>query len=81
MKPISLTRVRKFLQLVQFNPNLPGPIKIISDVNNPDYFENRAIEFIREAEFDYRQNYDEKIIYAIRLLILARETRIDKNKK
>ena len=33
-----------------FDPRAVGPMKIIVDLNNPEYYEARAIEFIQEAK-------------------------------
>lgn len=87
MKP-KYTQICEFLRRCFFNPNKPGPLSIIADIGNPNYYEMRAIEFIKEAPECYikeqtiaaqtklaMQEYDDKIIKAIKLLVLARETR------
>jgi len=86
MKP-KYTNICAFLRKCFFNPNKLGPLKIISDIGNADYYEQRAIEFIKEAPLchgkatisqtfkEALENYDDKIIKAIQLLSLARETR------
>ncbi len=80
MMKITYTSIKSFLNKCVFNPKKPGPLSIISDIGNPDYYERRATEYIKEAgilETRLRSNlpyYDDKIIKAIQLLCLARET-------
>jgi beta-N-acetylglucosaminidase len=75
-KKITYTGIEKFLIRCKWNPKNPGTLKIISDVGNPDYYENRAKEFISEAsKIKDKEEYDKNIINAVRLLVLARETR------
>lgn len=72
MKKITVKQIRSFLSTCKFNPNEPGPLKIILETNNPNYYEMRAIEFIREARASFNlKDYEEKIQKAIQLLILA----------
>ena len=61
-----------------------GPIKVIVELNDPQYCETRAIEFIKEAQHSLGfgdgsqsneqqlQLYNERIANAISLLGLAR---------
>jgi hypothetical protein len=88
---ITYTSISRFIKSCIFNPRLNGPLKIISEIDNPDYYENRAIEFIREAQQHLRiqeemkkldsnfiidlKQYDDIIIKTIQLLALSRETR------
>ncbi len=74
---ITYTDIRSFLNRCVFNPKKIGPLSIIADVGNPDYFELRACEFIKESQHNtiHLRDYDDKIIKAIQLLCLARETR------
>lgn len=80
-KKITYNGIEKFLIRCKFNPKNHGSLKIISDVGNPLYYEQRAVEFIQEASnlmnSEYRdlEEYDISIIKAIQLLVLARETR------
>jgi hypothetical protein len=72
------TSITKFLRRCFFNPRKAGFLTIIADVGNPQYYENRAIEFIREAQLHYvsEAEYDSFIVKAIQLLALAHETRL-----
>ncbi len=78
---ITYTDIKNFLKLCIFNPRKSGPLTIIADIGNPNYYETRAIELIKEAqilEMRLGSNlpyYDESIIKAIQLLALARITR------
>jgi len=86
MKP-SYTDISAFLRKCFFNPRKPGPLNIISDIGNAEYYEMRAIEYVKEAPLCYckatipqtfeeaLESYDDKIIKAIQLLSLARQTR------
>jgi hypothetical protein len=87
MKP-SHTDVCNFLRKCFFNPRKLGPLTIISDIGNSEYYEMRAVEFIKEAPWNmidgstvkdtminHLEKYDDKIIKAIQLLVLARQTR------
>lgn len=44
-----LKEIQRTLAAAAFAPNKPGPLKIIADVQNPDYYEHRAMEMIKEA--------------------------------
>jgi hypothetical protein len=76
------TNVCNFLRKCFFNPQKVGPLKIISEIGNSHYYEMRAIEFIKESQnlstrlFGDFGTYDDYIIKAIQLLVLARETRV-----
>jgi hypothetical protein len=87
MKP-SYTDICNFLRKCFFNPRKLGPLTIISDIGNAEYYEMRAVEFIKEAPnntfiggtlkeamINSLEKYDDKIIKAIQLLVLARQTR------
>ncbi len=57
MKVKQLTDI---LKKIRFNPNKPGPMKIIVDVNDPRFWQQRAIELIQESlsidkQLDHRQ--------------------------
>jgi hypothetical protein len=72
-----------FLAKCRFNPRNPGPLSIIADTNNPNYYELRVIELIKEINLNgsfnndpvWFEKYETNIIKAIQLLVLARETR------
>lgn len=77
-KKITYNGIEKFLIRCKFNPKSLGSLKVISDVGNSLYYEQRAIEFIQEASNFMNcdlEEYDISIIKAIQLLVLARETR------
>ena len=46
---LSLTQVRKTLNQCQFNPRMPGPAMLMSEVDSPEYYEMAAIQLIKEA--------------------------------
>ena len=61
----SKTKLNKFYNtFVAFDPRLPGPMKVITDVGNNDFYRRRAIECIHEGSA-------ENLIMAMRLLLLA----------
>ena len=68
----SLTEVRKILRQTAFDPRIPGPMRIIVDVDDPRYFRQRAVELIREAEYYPPSHYDKKLKQATQLITLAR---------
>jgi hypothetical protein len=74
---VTYTAISDFLRKCFFNPRLPGPLKIISDINNSNYYELRAVEFIKEINED---NYHDNIVKAIQLLALSHETRRNESK-
>jgi hypothetical protein len=71
MKP-SYTSINNFLKSCVWNPKLPGPLNIISDIGNANYYETRAIEYIKEIN---EVNFNDNITKAIQLLALSHETR------
>ena len=75
---ITYTNMKKTLLESMFNPKeAVGPIKIIMEVNDANYYVLRAVEFINEAR-NYPldvENYNEKITKAISLLALAKLVR------
>ena len=80
-KKPSMTTIKKYLTSCAFDPRKPGPMAIIADSGGPEYYEQRAIELIKEAQNimkgppDYQNHYDDKLSSAIRLLALAHESR------
>jgi hypothetical protein len=57
----------------RFDPNIDGPMKIIIDINNATYWENRAIELIKMAQIGGEHiDYQATITKAIQLLIMAK---------
>ena len=57
------TQVKKVLRECAFDPNAHGPLRIISDVGNVDYYIKRAKEELSQETPDLQ--------FAIRLLVLA----------
>ena len=55
----------------RFDPNELGPMQIIFDIDNPSYYENRAIELIRVAQY-VEIPYDVSITKAIQMLVVAK---------
>ena len=64
MKTITKTLLRKVIKDVIPDPKAPGPFRVIADVGNCQYYDQRAIEAIRSGER----------VLAIQLLILAEAT-------
>lgn len=65
----SLTQIRKTLQQCQFNPKEPGPMKVIADTGNKEYYLLRAMETIQGAR--ELANPTKELRQAIGLLALA----------
>ncbi len=79
-KIVTVKAIQKFLSDCRFNPNEHGPLKIILESGNPDYYETRAIELIYEAksvvsksntQLFLLEEYEDKIRKAIQLLTLS----------
>lgn len=60
----SKTALRKILKASEFDPRAAGPLKIIADVGNKDYYRSRAIELISD-------NTTKSVQQAISLLALS----------
>lgn len=43
----NITRIRNVLKGCAFDPNKHGPMQVIADVRDPAYFQQRAVEIIR----------------------------------
>lgn len=52
MSQITKTKITQILNSCKFNPRISGPLKIIADVGNVDYYCNRAIEFIEQSKLE-----------------------------
>lgn len=75
LKP-SLTRIRRLLKKIVFDPKKPGPMKIIAAMEDTTYYERRAQVLIEEARAirlsdDASGDYEQRIIQAIQMLVLA----------
>ncbi len=67
------TQISKKLKDSVFAPNKPGPLKIIADVGNADYYITRAIELLRRSEVQARADLKKEMrMAAISLIALAR---------
>lgn len=47
MKLPTINQLKKVAQRLPFKPKEPGPLAVIVDVGNVEYYKQRAIEFIR----------------------------------
>ena len=70
---VTLTMIRQSLKSCQFNPKTPGPMKVIADIGNKDYYLVRALECITAAKGTGvgRRLSKEHTTKAIQLLALA----------
>lgn len=73
---MSLTKVRKYLKKVVFNPRKPGKIRIIAEMEDSNYYERQAQLLIEDARATRLgggepEGYEDYIIKAIQLLIMA----------
>ena len=77
VKKISKTAVKLMLREIAFDPRKPGPMKIVSDLEDSNYYEQRALEEIMGARAllgsskESESLYKEMMYKAIRLLLLA----------
>ncbi len=72
---MNITLLKKIAKESIFNPNskdLTYSKKILLDINNPYYWRIKAIECIKECEFNTQAVTDQNLRDAITLLILAR---------
>lgn len=67
---------KKLINLVlsscKFDPNLPGPMKIVIDVGDSEYYKKRAVELIRSTIGLDCEKSQVDLTQAIQLLILAK---------
>ena len=62
MRNISKTALAQlFKNKISFDPRVPGPMKIMADIGNNEYYKLRAIECIQNGQ----------LILAIRLLLFV----------
>lgn len=61
-RKLGVKKIKQILSESAFDPNQPGPLKVITDLQNAEYYRMRAIELIREGQLKL----------AISLLALAR---------
>ncbi len=66
------TQITKKLRESAFAPNNPGPLKIIADVGNSEYYIKRAIEMLRHSEVQCSEKQKRSRVDAISLIALAR---------
>ncbi len=48
--PPSKTAIAKCLREAVFNPREHGPLRVIADTGNPEYYVTRAVEFLQTAK-------------------------------
>ena len=72
-REMNKTQISKKLRDSVFAPNKTGPLKIIADVGNADYYITRAIELLRRSEVQASVNLKRAMrTDAISLIALAR---------
>lgn len=75
----SKTEILAFLRDCGFDPRNQAEMRSLAVVTRPDFCEDRAIELINEAQLslttDNFKHYDQCLVRAIRLLVLARMER------
>lgn len=69
---INKTNIKKILNNCAFDPNKPGPLKIIADADNTGYYKLRAIELIKEGRY-----YD--AVGLLALTIINEENEMEQN--
>lgn len=71
---MSERELKRLLNESSFNPReTTGPIKVILDSGNVNYYMSRAIEFIMQAQLEKNgENYHSCLRKAISLLAMAR---------
>lgn len=72
-------QITKALREAAFTPNKPGPLKIIADVGNTDYYITRAIEFL--ALSLESPSYDQCTYYLNMALSLIALAKVEINEK
>lgn len=67
------TQIRNVLKAVTFNPKKPGPLKVIVESGNVDYFYQRAVEQLRMAQQlrGNGQSGAQEALVAMQLIALA----------
>lgn len=68
-KKPSLTQLKAILRDSHFDPRKPGPMTVILEANNPDYFIERTMELLREAR--KMKNRRRQLQMAISLLAMT----------
>lgn len=71
--PITLTDIRNVLKRFQFNPKDYGTMSVIVDANNCKYWEQRAIEQLKEIHFFPLADHEveERLVLASQLIALS----------
>lgn len=70
-KKIGIKAIKKELSNCAFNPNELGPLKIIFDNHNIEYYLPRARELLLDAE-NNPDLFDQRVTMAIKLLIFSK---------
>jgi hypothetical protein len=69
---MKFTEIKRALNSAAVNPKTDPVMKIVADVDNEDYFVNRAIEEIGLARTSIRQDeYKERLTKALTLIAMA----------
>jgi hypothetical protein len=71
-KKMKYSEIKRALNSAAINPAKDPMMKIVADVDNADYFTNRAIEEIKLADRSLdRDEYKERLTMALTLLAMA----------
>ncbi len=72
---VSATQIRKTLNDCKFNPRKPGPLKIVADLDHPNYWMLRAVENIQLIQVlpaEEHSRIDPLLKQSIQLLALTK---------
>lgn len=58
-KLVSATQLRKTLSQCVFNPRQPGPMKVVTQMDNPEYWMLRSVEETMKAQDIFKWETDE----------------------
>jgi hypothetical protein len=71
---VSMTQLRQVLKQAAFNPKKPGPMKIVTDLDDPNYWMLKAVENLQTIQALPAREHKRMsalIIQSIQLLALA----------
>lgn len=72
-KQPSKTELRRHLRDCLFDPRKPGPMQVIADTGNEEYYENRAKECVSQfAETSHEKSDNIRMAIGLLLLSLAK---------
>lgn len=78
-KKVSLKAIKKVLASCAFDPKVPGPMKIIMDSGNKEYFLMRAVECIHEAKLGIGKDKIRQAISLLALCLIEDEVKPEQN--